>query len=57
MPLSREDIKQIALRTIAILKDGGYDCCLFGSAACAALGMKNRVPNVSHLVVISSLAR
>lgn len=31
--LSRENIKKTALRTIAIPKDGGYDGCLFGSAA------------------------
>ena len=47
MSLTRKEIRQVARRTIEKLEEGGYKCCVFGSAACSIWGM-DRVPNVGH---------
>ncbi|KAK2464620.1 hypothetical protein APHAL10511_003313 [Amanita phalloides] len=51
--LTREDIKGVSLRTVAILRDAGYACCLFGSAACVAWGMRDRIPHDVDIVVLT----
>ncbi|KAF8633077.1 hypothetical protein AX15_001525 [Amanita polypyramis BW_CC] len=53
MSLTKENIRTVALRTVAILRDNGFNCCLFGSTACAAWGMKKRIPNDVDVIVLT----
>ena len=44
-PATYEEIRDIARRAVVVLRTHGYQCCLFGSAACALYGV-SRCPKV-----------
>ena len=45
-PLIAREIRKVARATVNALAVNGLRSCLFGSAACAIYGMRNRIPNV-----------
>ncbi|KIL64843.1 hypothetical protein M378DRAFT_162691 [Amanita muscaria Koide BX008] len=49
-----KDIRRVARRTVEALEEGGYRCCLFGSAACNLWGMSDRMPNDIDVVVFTN---
>ncbi|TFK21752.1 hypothetical protein FA15DRAFT_597351 [Coprinopsis marcescibilis] len=52
-PLRRSQVLQVARRAIRVLESQGYECCLFGSTACALYGMQNRTPKDVDLIVMN----
>lgn len=48
-PLSALEVRRAARAAVKVLRDSGYECCLFGSAACSIYGMSSRDPNVCML--------
>lgn len=46
LELTKKDVRRVARRVVETLEQGGYTCCLYGSAACSVYGM-GRVPAVS----------
>ncbi|KZT08224.1 uncharacterized protein LAESUDRAFT_649859 [Laetiporus sulphureus 93-53] len=48
-----EEIRGIAQQAVSIFADYGYDCCLFGSTACALYGATRR-PNDVDLIVLTN---
>ncbi|KAF8633076.1 hypothetical protein AX15_001524 [Amanita polypyramis BW_CC] len=53
MSLTKKDIRRVARRTVEAIEEGGYTCCLFGSAACSVWGM-SRVPGDIDIVVFGA---
>ncbi|KAK0442395.1 hypothetical protein EV421DRAFT_583659 [Armillaria borealis] len=51
-PLSSLEVRRAARAAVKILRDSGYECCLFGSAACSIYGMSRRDPNDVDLIVL-----
>ncbi|PCH36935.1 hypothetical protein WOLCODRAFT_82882 [Wolfiporia cocos MD-104 SS10] len=49
---TNEEILDIAREAISIFNENDYDCCLFGSAACALYGM-DRDPNDVDIIVLT----
>ncbi|PFH48734.1 hypothetical protein AMATHDRAFT_49288 [Amanita thiersii Skay4041] len=49
MSLTAKDIRRVSRRTVEALRDIGYECYLFGSAACHLWGMDYRVPDASNI--------
>jgi hypothetical protein len=52
MQLTNKDIRRVARRTVEALEEGGYRCCLFGSAACLLWGQDCN-PNDIDIVVLN----
>ncbi|KAJ3548212.1 hypothetical protein NMY22_g1339 [Coprinellus aureogranulatus] len=51
-PLFDRDIAHVAKAATDALRENGFTCCLFGSAACYYYGMRNRTPNDVDIVVM-----
>ncbi|KAK0501797.1 hypothetical protein EDD18DRAFT_1279505 [Armillaria luteobubalina] len=51
-PLSALEVRRAARAAVKVLGDSGYECCLFGSAACSIYGMNYREPNDADLIVL-----
>jgi len=51
-PPTYTEIRRIAHEAVSLLADHGYECCLFGSTACALWGA-TRCPNDVDLIVLS----
>ena len=47
-PPTYAEICEVAEEAVQIFSNNGYDCCLFGSTACALYGA-SRCPNVREL--------
>ncbi|KIL64857.1 hypothetical protein M378DRAFT_162705 [Amanita muscaria Koide BX008] len=54
LQVQMKDIRRVARRTVEALEEGGYRCCLFGSAACNLWGMSYRMPNDIDVVVFTN---
>ncbi|KAF8330961.1 hypothetical protein F5887DRAFT_895365 [Amanita rubescens] len=52
LELTKKDIRRVARRVVETLEQGGYTCCLYGSAACSVYGME-RVPADIDVVVFT----
>ncbi|KAF9008329.1 hypothetical protein BDQ17DRAFT_1237020 [Cyathus striatus] len=54
-PPSEEEIWKATRAAVAALAENGLNCYIFGSAACAIYGMKNRYPKDVDLVVLTDV--
>ncbi|KAF8631093.1 hypothetical protein AX17_005138 [Amanita inopinata Kibby_2008] len=51
--VTKSEIRRVARRTVDALAENGYNCCLFGSAACSVWGMNHRTPKDIDVVVLT----